>query len=455
MTFTVQQIAAALNTTATQVPDLAITGWSVDTRTLKPGDAFFALRGPNTDGNAFIEQAVAQGAAVVVAERNAEGPVLVMADTLHALQHLAGWARTHWGGDVVGVTGSAGKTSSKDVIAALLSTTLRVGKTIGNFNNHVGLPLSILKLQEQAQTAVLEIGMNHAGEIRDLAKIARPRIAVVTNVGYAHIEAFESIEEIAAAKRELVEALPPDGVAVLNADDPRVARFGAVHPGRVITYGLTDRADVRADAVEYLAEGSRFRVGTTRFETVLTGRHGIHNILAGIAVAGLYGIDASRLRDAVRDLAPGPMRGERIRQDGVLILNDCYNSNPDAARAMIDVLRDTPGQRRIAVLGEMLELGRWSEPLHRSVGNYAAENGITVLVGIRGAARHMVDEAIKAGLASDAAFFFDDPDQAGEGLRQMARPGDVILFKGSRGTRVERAMERFLSGSREALPAAH
>ncbi len=453
MTFTLQQVAQAFS--LCDFPDAPITGWSVDTRTLKPGDAFFALRGPNTDGNAYIEQALARGAAAVISERKAEGPVLQVPDSLQALQQLAAWARSRWAGDVIGVTGSAGKTSSKDVIAALLSTELPVGKTIGNFNNHVGLPLSILKLPEQARVAVLEIGMNHAGEIRDLAKIARPRIAVVTNVGYAHIEAFESIEDIAAAKRELVEAIPPDGVAVLNADDPRVVRFREVHPGRVITYGLTDSADVRAENVEYLADGSRFRVGATPFETVLTGRHGIHNILAGIAVAGLYGIAASRLRDAVRELAPSPMRGERIRLDGILILNDCYNSNPDAARAMIDVLRDTPGKRRIAVLGEMLELGRWSEPLHRGVGRYAAESGITVLVGIRGAARQMVDEAVKAGLKSGAAFFFEDPDQAGEALRQIVREGDVILFKGSRGTRVERALERFLSGMREALPAAH
>jgi UDP-N-acetylmuramoyl-tripeptide--D-alanyl-D-alanine ligase len=206
----------------------------------------------------------------------------------------------------------------------------------------------------------------------------------------------------------------------------------------------------------------RFRVDGTPFETVLTGRHGIHNLLAGIAVAGLYGIAASRLREAVRGIAPSPMRGERVRHDGILILNDCYNSNPDAARAMIDVLRDTPGKRRIAVLGEMLELGRWSEPLHRGVGLYVAESGISVLVGIRGAAREMVDEAVKAGLNSDAAFFFDDPDQAGRKLRQIAREGDVILFKGSRGTRVERALGTFLSdgersmpGTREALPAAH
>lgn len=448
MRLTVTQVSDLLSgrhTGGLRYGDADITGFSVDTRTLQPGDLFFALRGPNHDGNAYIEQALAGGAAAVIAERPLEGPVVVVPDALQALQRIAAFARLRWAGDVIGVTGSAGKTSSKDVIAALLSTEISVGKTTGNFNNHVGLPLSILRLPDSARVAVLEIGMNHAGEIRDLAQIARPRIAVVTNVGYAHIEGFESIEGIAAAKRELVEALPADGVAVLNADDQRVLEFRNVHAGRTLTYGLSEHAEVQATAVEYLADRARFRVGTTAFETELTGRHGILNILTGIAVAGLYGIPPERLRSAVRSLKPGKMRGERIRRNGMTILNDCYNSNPDAARAMLDLLRDTPASRHIAVLGEMLELGRWSESLHRSVGQYATESGISVLVGIRGAARKMVDGAIEAGLQSSAAFFFEDPAPAGDQLRLIAREGDAILFKGSRATRVEIALERFLS----------
>jgi UDP-N-acetylmuramoyl-tripeptide--D-alanyl-D-alanine ligase len=422
-----------------------ITGFSVDTRTLQPGDLFFALRGENHDGNAYIEQALELGASAVIAERPADGPVILVPDALKALQQLAAWARLRWAGDVIGVTGSAGKTSTKEVIASLLSTSMPVGKTAGNFNNHVGLPLSILRLPDSARVAVLEIGMNHAGEIRTLAEIARPRVAVVTNVGYAHIEGFDSIDGIAAAKRELVESLPADGVAVLNADDHRVLEFRNVHPGRTITYGLSEEAELRATGVEFFAQGARFCVGQTSFETELTGRHGISNILAGIAVAGRYGIAPERLQSAVRELKPGRMRGERTRWKGMTILNDCYNSNPDAARAMLDVLRDTPANRHIAVLGEMLELGRWSESLHRSVGHYATESGISVLVGIRGAARKMVDAAIEAGLQSSAAFFFEDPIPAGDQLRLIAQAGDAILFKGSRGTRVELALERFLS----------
>jgi len=366
-------------------------------------------------------------------------------DSLVALQKIAAWARNQWNGEVVGVTGSAGKTSTKDVIAEMLAVKMPVAKTIGNFNNHVGVPLSILRLSAEARVAVLEIGMNHAGEIRDLAAIARPRIGVVTNVGHAHMEAFDSIEGVAAAKRELIEALPPDGIAVLNADDPLVARFGDVHKGRTITFGLNDGADVRAEQVEVTSAGARFEVNRIRFESRLLGRHSVLNLLAGIAVAELYGIQPEQLTGVVSGLSAGSMRGQRFVHNDILILNDCYNSNPDAARAMIDVLRETPAKRRIAVLGEMLELGHWAESLHRDVGDYVANCGIDVLVGIRGAARYLVDAARQADHAVDAAFFFPDTTAAGDYLRQIARPGDVILFKGSRGAHVEQALERFLA----------
>lgn len=447
MEFTVRDVSSVIGVPAHI--DSRITGWSVDSRTVAPGDLFFALRGPNHDGNAYVEQALRKGAAAAVADetaaRHAGDPVLVVADTLVALQDIASWARDQWGGEVVGVTGSAGKTSTKDVIAAMLASRLPVGKTVGNFNNHVGVPLSILRLPAEAHVAVLEMGMNHAGEIRALCAIARPRIGVVTNVGHAHMEAFDSIEGVAAAKRELIEALPRDGVAVLNGDDPLVARFRETHPGPSITFGFGEGNDVRAEDVEITTEGVRFSTGVARFESPLLGRHSILNLLAGIAVARIYGIAPAALTGIVRELAPGNMRGERLLHDGILILNDCYNSNPDAARTMIDVLRDTPAQRRIAVLGEMLELGRWAESLHRDVGSYVAKSGVDVLVGIRGAARSMVDAAIDAGHAVGAAFFFEDPATAGDQVRQIARPGDVILFKGSRGTHVERALERFLA----------
>jgi UDP-N-acetylmuramoyl-tripeptide--D-alanyl-D-alanine ligase len=372
------------------------------------------------------------------------GNALVVADTLEALQSLAGWARKRWGGQVVGVTGSAGKTTTKEAIAHLLSAEMKVGKTIGNLNNHVGAPLSVLRLPDDCRVGVLELGMNHAGEIRALAGIVRPNTGVVTNVGYAHTEFFDGIEGVALAKRELIEALPADGVAVLNADDPRVARFREAHAGRSVTFGFSDGADVRAQNLELAPDGSRFEVDGVPFEIPLSGRHGAMNALAGIAVAELYGIPPARLTGAARTLESGKMRGERIQAGGLTIWNDCYNSNPEAVRAMVDVLGATPARRRLAVLGEMLELGFSAEALHREIGAYVAGRGIDVLIGIRGASRHMVDEAVRAGM-SGAAYFFEDPQTAGDFLRGLAREGDAILFKGSRGVAVERAMERLLA----------
>jgi len=350
------------------------------------------------------------------------------------------------------VTGSAGKTTVKETIAAMLAQEMKVAKAEGNLNNQVGLPLSLLRIAEDARVAVLEMGMNHAGEIRDLAAIAKPNVGVVTNVGWAHIENFHSIEGIAAAKRELVESLGPEGTAVLNADDERVRGFAKVHPGRSVLYGQSAEAEVRAEDVEYLPEAVRFRAGGAQFESPLTGQHGVSNLLAGIAVAGLYGIPPARLTKTAAQINPQKMRGERFHMGGVLVYNDCYNSNPDAVRAMLDLLKQAPARRRIAVLGEMLELGRWAEPLHRDVGDYAVRCGVDVLVGIRGAACYMLDAAKRAGLRADAAFFFEQPAEAGRLAASLAQSGDVILFKGSRGVHVEEALEAFAAarGAAEA-----
>src|SRR5687768_6935474 len=243
-----------------------VSGYSIDSRTIAPGDLFFALRGENHDGHHFVKEALSKGAAAAVVDKDTveDGRLIRVEDTLAAMQSLAAWARARWGGKVIGVTGSAGKTTTKDLIAAMLETHISVGRTAGNFNNHVGLPVSILRMPDDARAAVLELGMNHAGEIRALAEIAKPDIAAVTNVGYAHIESFDSIDGVAAAKRELVEALPPDGIAVLNADDERVRGFAAAHKGRTILYGLAQDADVRATDVELSAtDGVRFRVDGT------------------------------------------------------------------------------------------------------------------------------------------------------------------------------------------------
>ncbi|MFN8942162.1 MAG: UDP-N-acetylmuramoyl-tripeptide--D-alanyl-D-alanine ligase, partial [Acidobacteriota bacterium] len=366
-------------------------------------------------------------------------------DTLAALQTLAAAARRQWGKTVVGITGSAGKTSTKESVAALLAATLPTSKTTGNFNNHIGLPLSLLRVAGSSEVAVLEMGMNHQGEIARLCEIASPQIGLVTNVGYAHIENFSSIDGIAAAKRELIESLPSSGVAILNADDPRVSSFASFTRARSESFGTSPSARTRASNISYSLDSARFEIDGQPFESKVPGRIGVLNISAGVAVARLWGVPLRQLSEAAHSIELPRMRTERLSHNGITIWNDCYNSNPDAAKAMLDLLRDTAPGRRIAVLGEMRELGHWAGTLHAELGSYAVESGVSVLLGIRGAARFTVESARKAGLSARAACFFEDPASAGDALKSIAAPGDTILFKGSRGTRVELALERFLA----------
>jgi UDP-N-acetylmuramoyl-tripeptide--D-alanyl-D-alanine ligase len=440
-----EKVAPAILSPAGFEPGGTISGWSIDSRTVNPGDCFFALRGPLKDGHEYVDNVLEKGAALAIVERpvDANIPQLIVPDTLAAMQQLARKARERWGGTVVGVTGSAGKTTTKDAIASLLNVQIRTGRTIGNYNNHFGVPLSILRLPDDCRAAVIEMGMNHGGEIRELARIAKPQIGVVTNTGWAHAEFFDNgIEGVALAKRELIEELPANGIAILNADDERVRAFAGIHPGRTILYGLSEHSEVRAEDLRLCPHGAQFRCLGVDFESPLAGRHGVSNVLAAIAVAWAMGIAPERLLDAVRTLATGKMRGERFERGGITVIDDCYNANPEAMRSMLEVLRGTPGRRRIAVLGEMLELGREAGALHRDIGEFAAEQGIDALLGVRGAARFMVEGAVGAGLSGSAASFFESPEEAGDFLRNFVRPGDAILFKGSRGVQIEKALER-------------
>lgn len=445
MTLSLATIAEAIGAAKPGHGDDTVSGWSIDSRTVNPGDCFFALRGPKNDGHHYVQNVLDKGAAVAIVEHAVDAKILqlVVPDTLAALQQLARKTRERWAGTVVGVTGSAGKTTTKDAIASLLSVEFKTGRTIGNYNNHFGVPLSILRLPDDCRAAAIEMGMNHEGEIRALAQIAQPQIGVVTNVGWAHAEYFaDGIEGVARAKRELIEGLPAKGIAVLNADDARVRAFRDIHAGRAILFGFAEDAEVRAESLRMCPNGTHFRCLGVDFESPLAGRHGVSNVLAAVAVSYAMGIAPARLADAVSKLAVGKMRGERLERGGVTIINDSYNANPEAMRSMLELLRGTPARRRIAVLGEMLELGREAGTLHRGIGEFAVEQGIDALFGIRGAARLMVDGAIEAGLSDSAAFFFDSSEEAGEFLRRYVRPGDAVLFKGSRGVEVEKALER-------------
>lgn len=448
--------ATASATGATEAQAVAA-GYSIDSRTLAPGELFFAVRGERLDGHDFVEAALERGAlAAVVARKElarypeaARPKLLAVEDTLLALQELGAAARRAWGKTLVAVTGSTGKTTTKDAIAQVLSRRYGVLKSEGNLNNHFGLPLQLLRLEPEHDVAVVELAMSHAGEIAALARIAQPNLGLVTNVAPVHLGFFNSVAEIARAKYELIAGLPGGSTAVLNADDEFVSQFGRDFHGRVVSYALEHPADVRADAIEERgAQGSAFDVvaGSARQKAVLPllGRHNIYNALAAVAVAlqpllrQQAGMPLAEAAAALATLAPSPLRGQVFELDGVTVINDCYNSNPKALNAMVETLAGMAAKRRIVVAGEMLELGPAGEQLHRECGRRMAGRGIERLVGVRGEARFLVEAAQQAGVGAE---YLESPEEAGDWLAQNARPGDAVLLKASRGVRLERALE--------------
>jgi UDP-N-acetylmuramoyl-tripeptide--D-alanyl-D-alanine ligase len=426
-------------------------GYSIDSRTIRPGELFFAVRGERLDGHDFVPRALEQGAvsAVVRKDQLARFPVktrlLAVDDTLVALQTLATAVRRLWGKPVVGVTGSVGKTTTKDAVAHVLSTRHRVLKSEGNFNNHFGLPLMLLRLEPEQEIAVIEMGMSHAGEIAALAHIAQPEIGVVTVVAPVHLEYFDSVAAIARAKYELIESLPLGGTAVLNADDEYVSQFGRDFKGKVVLYGTRAPADVRAENIEpRAAEGSVFEVVVDSVRQPaslpLVGVHNISNALAAIAVGLDRGVSLSDAVAALRTLRPADKRGQVVQVGNIQVINDCYNSNPKALEAMVDALAAMPAKRRIVVAGEMLELGPAAEAMHRSAGQHIAEKKVDVLVGVRGLARSMVEAAKAEGVRAE---FVATPEEAGQWLARETRAGDVVLLKASRGVKLEKALEKW------------
>ena len=424
-------------------------GYSIDSRTIAPGELFFAVIGERLDGHDYVSAALEKRAAAAVVKKDQlhrypdKTRLLAVNDTLVALQTLATTVRKRWGKPLVGVTGSTGKTTTKEAIAHVLSARFRVLKSEGNFNNHFGLPLMLLKLEPEHDTAVIEMGMSHAGEIRALAKIAQPQIGVVTNVAPVHLEFFDSIAGIARAKYELIESLPSNGTAVLNADDEYVSQFGRDFKGHVITYGMSASAKVCAENVHTRgAEGSEFDVvlsgGREHAHLPLVGEHNVLNGLAAIAVGIAYGMKPSDAVGALSTLKPPDQRGQVLQLGNITVVNDCYNSNPKALHAMVDALVAMSAQRRIVVAGEMLELGPAAEEMHRRAGQHIAEKKIDVVVGVRGLAQSMIDRARSGGAE---AIFMATPEEAGEWLARETRDGDVVLLKASRGVKLERALE--------------
>jgi UDP-N-acetylmuramoyl-tripeptide--D-alanyl-D-alanine ligase len=455
MKLDLQQIAkwSAATPHGTASDSATAQGYSIDSRTLQAGDLFFAVSGERFDGHDFVTAAMVKGAvAAVVAQEKLSGfavdqPLLVVDDPLIALQHLAGAVRRHWGRRVVAITGSAGKTTTKEAVAAVLSAEFHVLKSQGNLNNHYGVPLQLLKLEPEHQVAVIEMGMSSAGEIAALARIASPEWGVVTNVGNAHAEFFaDGIAGVARAKYELIQSLPEHGTAFLNCDDHYVSQFGRDFSGRAIYFGRGPLADPRIESTESLgADGVRVnvRAGDSKatFHLHLLGEHNVSNAAAAIAVGIASGISLETCCAALTELEPDEKRGRVVTVRGAKVINDSYNSNPEALKSMIATLAAMPianNGRRILVAGEMLELGSQSATLHAACGEKAAESGIDLVVGVRGFARNITERAAALGVQ---AIFYNTPEEAGTWLRQNLRAGDAVLLKASRGVRLERALE--------------
>lgn len=446
-----QWTAAELRLAPDPQPSPVVTGYSIDTRTLTPGDLFFAIRGDVYDAHDFVATAFEKGALAAVVSRNqvermpADRTLFIVEDPLAAMQSLAAAVRRHWGKRVIGVTGSAGKTTTKEAIATVLSAQHSVLRSKGNLNNHFGVPLQLLRLEPEDEMAVIEMGMSHAGEIAALARIAAPEWGVVTNVGNAHAENFaDGLVGIARAKYELIAGLyGAHRVAFLNADDRYVSQFGRDFSGRVLCFGTEITAVVRAEQIEELgAEGTRFQVYADgqrqAVHLALLGRHNITNALAAIAVGLEARLPLSLCVEAIQELRPESKRGEMLTCSGATVINDSYNSNPEALRSMIHTLASMPARRRILVAGEMLELGPEAVALHRSCGEAAAAAAIDIVIGVRGNGIAIVEGAHSGGAH---AIYLEDAEAAGAWLKQELREGDVALLKASRGVRLERALD--------------
>jgi len=453
MNLTLQEIAKAVKGGLEGQVGARVRGYSIDSRTINQGELFFAIKGPKFDGHAFVNE-VAQkkaAAAVVDATWTAAGPLILplirVRSTIVALQDLAREVRRIWGMPVIGVTGSAGKTTTKEMIAAVLSKKYTVLRSVGNLNNEFGLPLCLLRVEKYQTIGVLEMGMSAKGEIARLASIAEPNQGVVTNVNPVHLEFFKSVDEIAKAKGELIEGLHEPKTAYLNNDDSRVRGMGRNFTGQIVTYGFKSVAAFKVHQIQDLGlEGTAFTVHHARhdanFTLPLVGQHNVVNAVAAIAVGITNGVSWDQAREAILEIKPEKMRGVVVKfREGFVVIDDSYNSNPKAFTEMIRFIGRLQGfERKIIVAGEMLELGQESIELHRACGREAAKSGAALIIGVQGQARSILDGAREAGIDSARLRFVRDAIDAGDLLARTVKKGDVVLLKGSRGVKLDHAL---------------
>ena len=436
--------------------DEVIGNVTTDTRALQAGDFFVALRGPRFDGNAFAGEAGGRGAIGALVDETYSGrpwgAMVQVRDTTRGLQDFGHAARQASGTRVIAITGSAGKTTTKEAIADFLGTRHRVVRNKGNLNNHIGLPLSLLQLRARPDVAVMELGMNHAGEIRRLVEIAEPEVRVWTNVGDAHAGLFASIDAIADAKAEILERSGTTDVLVCNADDDRVMRRVSGFRGRTLTFGTARTAHVRASEIQDRGvNGMRAEVATSAgpltIDTPLLGRGNLFNVLAATAVAIDFDVPLDVIAERASALQPADRRGVVHRlTSGITIIDDSYNSSPTALQHALDVVaRETGATRKVAALGEMLELGDSAIPMHEDCGRAAALAGLDLLVAVGGApARALADAAIAAGMSPQRVMHREASEQAAADLPGRLASGDLVLVKGSRGIRMDRVVDRVM-----------
>lgn len=474
MQWTIARIGEALRTQVpSEVAPQQVLGFSIDSRTLKPGEVFIAIQGPNHDGHDFVEPAFQRGGVAALVREDyrqtrpteARKNLIGVPDTFQALQQLARYARTSWGRPVLAVTGSTGKTTTKEMLAALLGSRYQVLKSEGNYNNEYGLPLTLLRLGERAELAVVELAMTRKGEIAKLCAIAEPNLGIVTNVNPVHLEFFASVDEIAEVKRELIQGLVAPATAVLNGDDARVRRFAEGFAGRVVLFGFFGDAYVRAEnfddrgcdgtAFDLIAGGQRARV---RLD--LIGQHNVTNALAAGAAAHEFKIEPAVAAEVLTGMEALPQRGQRWRFSSATgpftVIDDTYNANPRAVAAMAAAVSRTPNvQRRVLVVGEMRELGPTGPELHREAGRYIAALGnIDLLAGVTGLAAEMVAAVRATGWPAERALFFESKDAAADWLCRTIRAGDLVLLKASRAVALETLLDALRAKFElEATPA--
>lgn len=437
--------------------NIIIRSVSTDSRAIKPGSLFVAIKGERFDGHDFIRDAMDRGAVLVMAEKGSPlpggVPAVLVDDTLKALGKLAEYHRSRFNIPVVAVTGSVGKTSTKEMIAAALSAKLKVHKTKGNFNNEIGLPLSVLELDDTYQAAVFEMGMRGFGEIDYLSRIAKPDVAVITNIGISHIERLGSRQNILKAKLEILHWMKDDGVVILNGDDELLSGLRGLLRQKTLFYGMDESCDVRAvDLLSKGEEGVSFSVVYSnrehRYFVPAPGIHNVQNALAAIATAMVLGLDEEAVEKGLISYSGDRMRMNIMDVDGIKVINDAYNAAPASVGSALKVLCEIGSDRRKwAVLGDMLELGDWAEQAHRDIGIQVAESGIDFLIGIGELARWYVEGALDHGMPMENARLFQNADDAQAYISQRISKGDVILFKGSRKMQLDVLADR-LFGNR-------